>query len=341
MRSRPASARGSGCRTRCSTGTGCRLFPMFIVFFISALAETNRPPFDLPEAEIGAGGGFHGRIFLHALPAVHAGRVRGDRHHVRADHHPVPGRLAAAAVDLRRSPGCRADLVRCSSCVFVFFMFAMVKAFVPRYRYDQLMRLGLEGVPAAVAVHGGGGRRRAAVLRTRALRGSPMAGVGQAVSSLFLKEFVSALFLSLRYFFTPKKRRCNYPFEKGPLSPALPRRACAAPLSQRRGALHRLQAVRGDLPGAGDHHRGGPAPQRRHAPHHPLRHRHGEVHLLRPVPGGLPGRCHRRGPELRVRHRDARGALLRQGAPARERRPLGARDRQSLALDAPLSVRRR
>src|SRR5216684_6691614 len=45
-----------------------------------------------------------------------------------------------------------------------------------------------------------------------------MAGVGQAVSSLFLKEFVSAFFMSMRYFFTPKKT-LNYPFEKGPLSP--------------------------------------------------------------------------------------------------------------------------
>ena len=75
---------------------------------------------------------------------------------------------------------------------------------------------------------------------------------------------------------------------------ALPRRARAAPLSERRGALHRLQAVRGDLPGAGDHHRGRPAPQRRHAAHDALRHRHGEVHLLRALPGGLPGRCDRR-----------------------------------------------
>ena len=104
----------------------------------------------------------------------------------------------------------------------------------------------------------------------------------------------------MRYFFKPKAT-LNYPFEKGPHLAALPRRACAAPLSERRGALHRLQAVRGDLPGAGDHHRGRPAPQRRHAAHHALRHRHGEVHLLRLLPGGLPGRRHRRGAELRVR----------------------------------------
>ena len=87
-----------------------------------------------------------------------------------------------------------------------------------------------------------------------------MASARQVISSLFLKEFVSAFFLSMRYFFKPKAT-LNYPFEKGPQSPPLPRRACAAPLSQRRGALHRLQAVRGDLPGAGDHHRGRPAAQ--------------------------------------------------------------------------------
>ena len=85
-------------------------------------------------------------------------------------------------------------------------------------------------------------------------------GLGQAVSSLFLKEFVSAFFLSMRYFFKPKAT-LNYPFEKGPQSPALPRRARAAPLSQRGGALHRLQAVRGDLSGPGHHDRGRSAPQ--------------------------------------------------------------------------------
>ena len=68
----------------------------------------------------------------------------------------------------------------------------------------------------------------------------------------------------------------------------LSRRACAAALSERRGALHRLQAMRGDLPGAGHHNRGWATAQRRHAADDPLRHRHDEMHLLRLLPGVLP-----------------------------------------------------
>src|SRR5260221_1222735 len=88
-----------------------------------------------------------------------------------------------------------------------------------------------------------------------------------------------------------------------------------------------MQAVRGDLPGAGHHHRGR-APRGRQPPHHALRHRYDQVHLLRVLPGILPGGRHRRRPQFRVRHRDPRGALLRQGEAARERRPLGTGDRQ-------------
>ena len=77
--------------------------------------------------------------------------------------------------------------------------------------------------------------------------------IARGIKSLFLTEFVSAFFLTMRYFFAPKKT-LNYPYEKGPLSAALSWRARAAPLSERRRTLHRVQALRGDLPGAGDHH---------------------------------------------------------------------------------------
>ena len=67
-----------------------------------------------------------------------------------------------------------------------------------------------------------------------------------------LLDMLNGFKLGLKYFFAPKvelsaRERATFP----PFS----RRACAEALSQRRGTLHRLQALRGDLPGAGDHHR--------------------------------------------------------------------------------------
>ena len=117
------------------------LFPMFIVFFISALAETNRPPFDLPEAESELVAGF--MVEYGSTPYMMF----------------MLGEYAAIClmcalmtilflggwlppVDvwfLNWVPGIVWFILKAS---FVFFMFAMVKAFVPRYRYDQLMRLG-------------------------------------------------------------------------------------------------------------------------------------------------------------------------------------------------------
>jgi hypothetical protein len=76
----------------------------------------------------------------------------------------------------------------------------------------------------------------------------------RAAKYFLLADFWGGMKLGLKYFFAPKAT-LNYPHEKGPLSPALPGRTCAAPLPQWRRTLHRVQAVRGDLPGAGDHHR--------------------------------------------------------------------------------------
>jgi NADH-quinone oxidoreductase subunit H len=116
------------------------LFPMFVIFFISALAETNRRPSTCPKRNPSWWPGSWWST-AHALHDVHARRVCRHRADVRADHHPVPGRLAAAGrcPPFTWVPGHR--LVRLKVCL-VFFMFSMVKAFVPRYRYDQLMRLG-------------------------------------------------------------------------------------------------------------------------------------------------------------------------------------------------------
>ena len=78
--------------------------------------------------------------------------------------------------------------------------------------------------------------------------------INRAAWYFFLGDFVSGFAIGMKYFFKPKET-LNYPFEKGPLSPRFRGEHALAALRQRRGAVHRLQALRGDLPGAGDHHR--------------------------------------------------------------------------------------
>jgi NADH-quinone oxidoreductase subunit H len=117
------------------------LFPMFIVFFISALAETNRPPFDLPEAESELVAGFaveysstpYLLFFLGEMVAVTTMCAMTTILFLGGWLPPL------AIAPLTWVPGLIWFVIK---VVMVFFMFAMVKAFVPRYRYDQLMRLG-------------------------------------------------------------------------------------------------------------------------------------------------------------------------------------------------------
>ncbi|MFC3071903.1 NADH-quinone oxidoreductase subunit NuoH [Shinella pollutisoli] len=117
------------------------LFPMFIVFFISALAETNRPPFDLPEAESELVAGFmveygstpYMMFMLGEYAAICLMCALTTILFLGGWLPPVDFWL------INWVPGIVWFVLKAS---LVFFMFAMVKAFVPRYRYDQLMRLG-------------------------------------------------------------------------------------------------------------------------------------------------------------------------------------------------------
>jgi NADH-quinone oxidoreductase subunit H len=118
-----------------------KLLPMFGVFFISALAETNRPPFDLPEAESELVAGFmveysstpYLLFMLGEYVAIVTMCALTTILFLGGWLPPVD------AAPFNWVPGIFWFVLKLT---FVFFMFAMVKAFVPRYRYDQLMRLG-------------------------------------------------------------------------------------------------------------------------------------------------------------------------------------------------------
>ena len=117
------------------------LFPMFVVFFVSALAETNRPPFDLPEAESELVAGY--MVEYSATPYLLF--MIGEYLNIVLMCAMLSilffgGWLPPAHVwPLTAVPGVIWFVLK---VWFFFFLFAMVKAIVPRYRYDQLMRLG-------------------------------------------------------------------------------------------------------------------------------------------------------------------------------------------------------
>ena len=117
------------------------LFPMFVVFYVSALAETNRPPFDLVEAELELVAGFmveYGStpyllFMLGEYVAITTMCALATILFLGGWLPPIP------YAPFTWVPGIIWFVLK---VFFMFFMFAMAKAIVPRYRYDQLMRLG-------------------------------------------------------------------------------------------------------------------------------------------------------------------------------------------------------
>jgi NADH-quinone oxidoreductase subunit H len=117
------------------------LFPMFVIFFISAMAETNRPPFDLPEAESELVAGFaveysstpYLLFMLGEYVAIMTMCALGAILFMGGWLSPIP------FPPFTWVPGIVWFVLKAS---FLFFLIAIVKAMVPRYRYDQLMRLG-------------------------------------------------------------------------------------------------------------------------------------------------------------------------------------------------------
>ena len=117
------------------------LFPMFVIFFISALAETNRPPFDLPEAEAELVAGYqteysgmmYAMFWLGEYANILLMCAMGSVLFLGGWLSPLemyPFNLIPSALWL------------IFKIIFLFFLFSLVKAIVPRYRYDQLMKLG-------------------------------------------------------------------------------------------------------------------------------------------------------------------------------------------------------
>ena len=117
------------------------LFPMFVIFFVSALAETNRPPFDLPEAEAELVAGYQTEysstlFMLYFLGELAATFLMCAMTTILF----LGGWLPPLNITpFTLIPGVVWFMLKVA---FVFYLFSMVKALVPRYRYDQLMRLG-------------------------------------------------------------------------------------------------------------------------------------------------------------------------------------------------------
>ena len=117
------------------------LFPMFVIFFISALAETNRPPFDLPEAEAELVAGYQTEYSGMMYAMFWLGEYANILLMCALGSILFLGGWLSP-IDLYPFSLIPGTIWLILKILLLFFLFAIVKATVPRYRYDQLMRLG-------------------------------------------------------------------------------------------------------------------------------------------------------------------------------------------------------
>jgi len=117
------------------------LFPMFVIFFISALAETNRPPFDLPEAEAELVAGYQTEYSGMMYAMFWLGEYANILLMCAMGSILFLGGWLPI-MDIYPLNIIPAPLWMILKILFLFLLFALIKAIVPRYRYDQLMRLG-------------------------------------------------------------------------------------------------------------------------------------------------------------------------------------------------------
>jgi len=117
------------------------LFPMFVIFFISALAETNRPPFDLPEAEAELVSGYQTEYSGMMYAMFWLGEYANILLMCALGSILFLGGWLSP-LDIFPFTIIPNPLWLIIKILFLFVLFALVKAIVPRYRYDQLMRLG-------------------------------------------------------------------------------------------------------------------------------------------------------------------------------------------------------
>ena len=284
------------------------LFPLFIVYFISGVAETNRAPFDVAEGESEIVAGFHveysGIAFGLFFLAEYANMILITALTVvfffggwLSPFAGYPGPRDGTVP--RRAPSFGWLLVK---MIVLLFFFLWFRATFPRYRYDQIMRLGwkvfipvtivwiaVEGVMAALQIGPWCDRPKERPMRQNIVKTFLMTELcGKACGSRGRNLFV-------------KKVTIQYPEEKTPQSPRF--RGLHAlrryPNGQERCIACKLcEAVCPALAITIESRRR----RRRHAAHDALRHRSVQVHLLRLLRGSVSGRCDRRDADSRVPH---------------------------------------